>query len=165
MITEAQWSHAKRVVRRTIRTSLHCSIATTNPDGSPHVTPIGSLLLTDKGSALYFDVLNSRLAANLEHDARVAIVAVDSGKRLWLRAMLGGRFASCPGIRLIGSVGPPRESTPDEAGRFQRVVGPLLRTPGGKALWGSLPTVRDVTVDRIQNLNLGPMTHPLNNHP
>ena len=161
MITEAQWSQAKRVVRRTIRTSLHCSIASTNPDGSPHVTPIGSLLLTDKGSALYFDVLNSRLAANLEREPRVAIIAVDSGKRLWLPALLRSRFASPPGMRLIGSVGPPRESTQEEAGRFQRAVGPLLRTPGGKALWGSLPTVRDVTVERIQNLNLGPMTHPL----
>lgn len=161
MITEAQWAQAKRVVRRTIRTSLHCSIASTNPDGSPHVTPIGSLLMADKGSALYFDVLNSRLAANLEREPRVAIVAVDSGKRLWLGSLLRGRFTSPTGIRLIGSVGPPRDSTQEEAGRFQRAVGPLLRTPGGRALWGSLPTVRDVTVERIQNLNMGPMTRSL----
>lgn len=157
-ITEADWSRARRTVRRAVRTSLHCGIASTDPDGSPHVTPIGSVLLGDIGSALYFDVFNRRLAANIAGDARVTILAVDSGRWMWARSLLAGTFVAPPGIRLTGTVGPARPSTPEEVRHLQRRLGPLLRTPGGRKLWGSLPRVRDVTVDSVDLLSIGAMT-------
>lgn len=160
MISDAEWSETRRIVRRSIRTSLHCSIASTNRDGTPHVTPIGSVLLGEKGSGLYFDVFNARLAANLDHDPHAAVLAVDSGYRMWLRSLVRGRFVSPPGIRLIGTVGPRRVSTQREIDRFQRIVRLFLHTPGGRIMWGSLPAVRDIRVDRVQRLELGPMTEP-----
>ncbi|GAB10858.1 pyridoxamine 5'-phosphate oxidase-related protein [Gordonia araii NBRC 100433] len=159
MITDAQWAQACLVVRRAVRSSLCCSIASTNPDGSPHVTPIGSVMLGDPGTAIYFEAFNKRLAANVDRDPNIAILAVDSRQRLWLPALMRGRFSATPGLRLLGRVAPVRAGTSDEIERFRRVVGPLLRTRGGAALWGSLDTVRDVEIDRIQPLDLGPMTH------
>jgi uncharacterized protein len=157
-ITEEQWRAAARVVRRSIRTSMHCSIASRNPDGSPHVTPIGSVLLNGVGSAMYFDMFNRRLAANIDEDPRVTILAVDSSRGLWLKSLIKGEFVSPPGIRLVGTVGAPRNSTPAEVARFHRVIGPLLRTPGGKSLWATLPRVRDVEVQEIGALSIGSMT-------
>ena len=157
-IAENHWFTAKDVVRRAVRTSLHCSIASTNADGSSHVTPIGSVLLGDIGEAIYFDVFNKRLAGNIERHPRVTILAVDSGRLMWLRSLARNQFVAEPGVRLIGVVGPARESTPTEIHRFQSVVGPLLRTRGGQTLWGRLPRVRDVTVEDVELLSVGPMT-------
>ena len=159
-VSDEQWREAVRIVRRTIRTSLHCSIASTNPDGSAHVTPIGSLLLTDKGAGVYFDAFNVRLATNVDRDPNVSILAVDSGPLLWLRSLVGGRFVRPPGIRLIGTVSGPRPSTQAEVARFRGFVGPLFRTRGGQMLWGSLPTARDVRINRIEGIGMGAMTAP-----
>lgn len=157
-ISDEQWALVRRIVPRTIRSSLHCSIASLNPDGSPHVTPIGSFLPTAKGQGVYFDAFNAQLATNVGRDPRVTILAVDSGVLRWARSLLAGRFVSPPGIRLVGTVGPQRRSTPQEIQRFHRIVGPLLRTRGGALMWKSLPLVRDVTIERVVPIRMGAMT-------
>ena len=157
-ITDEQWAMVRRIVPRTIRTSLHCSIASLNPDGSPHVTPIGSFLPTEKGRGVYFDAFNLQLAANVDRDPRVTILALDSGVSRWARSFLKGRFISPPGMRLVGTVGPQRGSTSQEVERFHRLVGRLLRTRGGQQMWRSLPLARDVTVDRVVPIWMGTMT-------
>lgn len=117
---------AKDVVRRAVRTSLHCSIASTNADGSSHVTPIGSVLLGDFGSAIYFDVFNKRLAGNIERDPRVTILAVNSGRVMWLRSLAKNQFAAAVSA-WFGVVGPAREPTQTEIYPVQSVVRRLLR--------------------------------------
>lgn len=158
MISEEQWSSARQIVRRAAGSSMHCSIASVNADGSPHVTPIGSLMLGSRGAATYLDVFNTRLAANVDRDPNVAIIAVDSRQTMWLRSLLGGRFVVPPGIRLIGTVGAARPVTDEEIEKFYRFIGPLRRTRGGRAVWGSIDQARDVEVTRVQGLNMGPMT-------
>ena len=157
-ITDEEWADAQRVVRRAVRTSLHCSIASTNDDGSAHVTAIGSLQLTDRGSGYYFDVFNTTLARNVLREPRVTIAAVDSGKLMWLRSLLRGKFAASPGLTLVATVGPPRPSTPEEVAGFHRLLGPLLRTRGGRTLWSRLPQVRDLSVHAIRPIRMGAMT-------
>jgi hypothetical protein len=142
----------------TIKSSIHCAVASRNPDGSSHLTPIGSVVLTDVGRGLYFDMFNEQLARNLAEDPRLTILAVDSGRLMWLRSLLRGGFVRPPGVRLLGEAGPARPSTPGEVKRFQRVVGPLLRTRGGQMLWGRLPYVRDLRIDTIVPLRIGAMT-------
>jgi len=158
MINEREWTQARLVTRRAVRSCLHCSIASVNADGSAHVTPIGSLLLGPLGRGIYFDVFNARLSANVDRCPEVTILAVDSGPMLWSRALMRGRFSRPPGIRLVGAVGPQRSSSPDEIARFHRTVGPLLRTKGGAAAWASLTRVRDVRVDRIETIRMGSLT-------
>jgi uncharacterized protein len=157
-ISETEWTMARRVVARARRTSLHCSIASANPDGTPHVTPIGSLVLGDIGTGLYFDIFNRQLASNVAINPRVTILAVDSGRIMWGRSLLKAKFVEPPGIRLVGTISAPRNSRPDEVDRFHRALGPLLRTPGGRDLWGALPRVRDITVERVCALSIGTMT-------
>ncbi|MDJ1370480.1 pyridoxamine 5'-phosphate oxidase family protein [Gulosibacter molinativorax] len=157
-ISQEDWSVVRRIVPRTIRSSLHCSITSLNPDGSPHVSPIGSFLPTDNGHGIYFDAFNVQLAANLRRDPRVSILAVDSGPFMWARSLMKGRFTRPPGIRMTGTVGPPRRSTPSEVRRFHRLVGPLLRTRGGKLMWTSLPIARDVKIEYVEPIWMGSMT-------
>lgn len=151
----AEWHMIRTVVRRSVRSSLHCSVASRNADGTLHVTPIGSLILTDNGRGFYFDVLNKSLANNVKLDPHVTILAVDSGRAMWVRSLLRARFVSPPGVRLHAVVGAVRRSRPDEVRKFQKVLGPLLRTRGGQKLWGRLPAVRELEVTSVEWLDLG----------
>jgi uncharacterized protein len=105
-------------MHRARASSLHCAVASLDPDGSPHVTPIGSVLLGEPGRAVYFDAYNVALARNLDRDPHCAMLAVDSRKASWLRALLRGRFDKAPGVRLIGTVAPARPATSAELERF-----------------------------------------------
>lgn len=88
------WQLARRTIRRGIKSSLHCAIATVDPDGTPHVTPIGSVMLTGPGEGIYFDIYATHLSRSLDHDARIAVLALDSGRRFWLRSLIAGRLSS-----------------------------------------------------------------------
>jgi hypothetical protein len=105
-------------MHRARASSLHCAVASLDPDGSPHVTPIGSVLLSEPGRAVYFDAHNVALARNLDRDPHCAMLAVDSRKASWLRALLRGLFDKAPGVRLIGTVSPARPATSAELERF-----------------------------------------------
>jgi hypothetical protein len=148
----------RRTVAHSITSGLHCAIASRNPDGSAHLTPIGSVILTDLGNGFYFDMFNRQLAHNLDTDPQVTILAVDSGKLMWLRSLLKGTFVRPPGVRMTAEVTQPRPSTREEIKQFYRVVGPMLRTRGGQLLWGRLPSVRDLRIKTITPLSIGAMT-------
>jgi hypothetical protein len=157
-MTPEQWELVRRTVELSVRSGLNCTIGSHNADGSLHLTPIGSVVLTDVGKGFYFDIFNSQLARNLAADPRVTILAVDSGRLMWLRSLLKGSFVRPPGVRLTGQVGSPRPSTEAEIRRFHRVVGPLLHTRGGQMLWSRLPRVRDIRIESVIPLRIGPMT-------
>ena len=57
-LTHAEWALVRRTVRLSIRSGLHCAIASRDPDGSAHLTPIGSVILTDLGQGFHFDIFN-----------------------------------------------------------------------------------------------------------
>jgi hypothetical protein len=114
-IDETAWSSARHIAARALTSSLHAAIASVDPDGAPHVTPIGSLMLSpEPGRGIYFDVFNARLARNVDADPQVAVLVVDSRKLVWLRALVSGQFRAAPGIRLQGTVGPRRHATEAE---------------------------------------------------
>ncbi|PZS18755.1 MAG: pyridoxamine 5'-phosphate oxidase [Pseudonocardiales bacterium] len=115
-------------------------------------------MLTEPSRGFFFDIFNRQLAHNLNGDPRVTILAVDSSKRLWLRSLIQGSFPRPPGLRLVGTAGPRRLATELEVQRWQRVVRPLLRTRGGRILWGHLRYVRDLTIDTTVPIHIGAMT-------
>jgi len=158
-IDTATWEQARRTVAAAMRSSLACTIASVDADGRPHATPIGSVtLLPEPGRAVYFDVFNARLARNIEHDPRVCILAVDARKRVWLGALVRGRFNAPAGLQFDAVVGPRRPITDVELDRFHRDVGPLLRTRGGRAVWSDVRFARDVTIESVRPLRLGALT-------
>ncbi|CAN5708450.1 hypothetical protein BH10ACT3_BH10ACT3_15010 [soil metagenome] len=130
------WRQVRATLRHAGSSSLHCAIASIAPDGRPHVTPIGSVMLGQPGHGVYLDVLNVELGRNIDRDPRIAVMAVDSGRRTWVTALVRGRFDTPPGVRLLGTAGPARPLTDDERDRFRRRVRLALRTKGGAQLWG-----------------------------
>jgi len=158
-IDKKTWNRVRSVVTAAFRTSFHCSIGTVDADGTPYVTPIGSVLLGEPGQALYFQIFTTATPRNLSHDARICILAVNSGLGLWLRAFVRGHFSRPPGVQLIGHVvGPARVPTDAERARWQRRVRWLRWTPGYAVLWKRRESVRDIRVDDVQWIRLGTMT-------
>ncbi len=155
------WSATRELFRRGFRSSLHCSIATVGPDGAPHVTPIGSVMLTEPGRGIFFDIFTSRLTRHLDDDPRVCVMAVDSRLRFWLASLMRGRFADLPALRLIGTAGPRRAATPDEQERWLRRVRSVRRLKGHGLLWGNLSHVRDLTFHTALPVDVGVMTRHL----
>lgn len=161
------WRTVRATVARAQSSALHCAIGSTMPDGSAHVSPIGSVSLGDPGCGTYLDVFNAQLGRNLEHDPRLTILAVDSRKPMWVRALLRGRFETPPGLRLRATAGPARPATDAEIDRFQRAVKPALLTKGGKAMWGRPEALRarDLVIAEIVPVRIGTMTRGLWSEP
>ncbi|AKF86051.1 hypothetical protein MFUL124B02_20645 [Myxococcus fulvus 124B02] len=156
---EEQWARTRQLFSRAFASSLHFSIATVDADGAPHVTPIGSVLLGAPGRGVFFEVFTRRLSMNLACDARLSILAVDSGRGFWLRSLFRGHFARAPAMRLVGRVlGSPRRATNEEQQRFARRVSAVRWMKGHDLLWGRLEFVRDFAVERIEPVHLGAMT-------
>lgn len=154
------WHQVRATMRRAQSSSLHSAIASVGADGHPHVTPIGSVMLTEPGRGVYLDVLNVQLARNIDHDPRLTLLAVDSRRRTWLTALLRGRFDTPPGFRLIGTASAARPLSDFERERFQRRVRLALRTKGGRLLWndGSKYQARDLTFTAVAPVRIPRMT-------
>ncbi len=151
------WRTVRRTVTRGQSTSLHCSVASTTPDGLPYVSPIGSIRLGQPGCGTYLDVFNAQLRKNLEHDPRVTVMAVDSGLTTWARALLSGHFATPPGVRLLGEVGgagPQLHRCRPGAHRIHH-RGPLVDdsgTPGRSTVSAGLGTVADQSHEGLDKI-------------
>lgn len=160
-ITDRQWGIIKRLFSQTFRTSFHYAVGTVNPDGSPHVTPIGSLILRDNGNAFFFEEFLGATARNFQNDNRICVLAVHASRWLLLKSLFLGRFGSLPAARLAGRVGEKREATPDEMNLFHKRIGRYHFLKGYDLLWGRLRYVRDVTFDAALPVRAGAMTRGL----
>ncbi len=166
MIDEPTWRMLRRMFHAAFVSSLHVSLGSIDSDGSPRVTPLGSLLLGDLGHAFYFELYATELGRRLTANPQVSVLAVDSARGLWLPALVSARFKRLPGARLYGqAAAATRASTEEERARLRRRFGVLRKLPGGRALWPgvdgpesrALP-VRDIRIDRVEALRLGPLT-------
>ena len=157
-INHGHWNQLKPLAGRVFGSSLHFTIATTNHDGTPHVTPIGSLILTDPGEAYFFDVFTRQLSRNLDSGSPVAVLGVISSSRLWFRSLVAGHFSFPPAFRLLGTAGERRSSTAEEQARWRRKVRLFRWTRGYDLLWGNLDVVRELHFHKLQPVNLGQMS-------
>ncbi|WP_141433988.1 pyridoxamine 5'-phosphate oxidase family protein [Bacillus sp. 03113] len=142
--------------------SFGFSFATVNPDGTPHVTPIGSLILSkDEPKGIYFQIFTSQMTQNLEHNNQVCILAVNSSKWFFLRSILSRKFKTPPGVRLSGTVGEKRIATEDEIQSLKENLGLLGRFfkvgPGGL----NIKYVRDIHFDSVKPVSVGKLTSGL----
>jgi hypothetical protein len=154
---DQDWDEIRRLFARTFYTS----IATVDADGRPHVTPIGSLLLhREPGRGFWFERFTTAMPRHLEGDSHLCALAVDTRLLFWGRALLAGRFATAPGVRLAGVAGPRRPATEREMELFQRRVKLVRWTRGYQKLWSRFGSGREVTFDRILPLRIGRMWPP-----
>jgi hypothetical protein len=153
------WPMVRALAKRTFPSSLHFAFATVNSDGSPHVTPIGSLMLAaDRPEGIFFEVFSRQMVRNLDERPQVCVLAVNSSAVVWLMALLRGRFTAPPAVRLLGTVGPRREATATEVARWRRRTRGLWRLKGGRSLWGQLRYARTVRFHAVEPIHLGKLT-------
>ena len=134
---EKQWPAIRKVFWSAFLSSVHYAVASVDADGNPHVTPIGTVILHEQaGKGLFFQQFTTGLPANLETNARVCILAVNSGRLFWLRSLLSGKFPSAPAVRLYGTVGPLRRATVEEVQLWKGRVWPAAFTRGYANIWG-----------------------------
>lgn len=140
----AHWPTIKRVVEVGQASTIYCSIASLNADGSPTITPIGTVFLRDDCTGYFFDQYTQALARNVAQNPHVCLMAINAGRWFWLKSLLFGRFASPPGVRLYGTMGARRPATSDELARIARRVNPSRWLKGSRALWSDFTHVRDL---------------------
>lgn len=148
-------------IRRIFARAYFSSIATVDPEGRPHVTPIGSLvLLEEPGQGFYFERFTATLPRHLDRNAQLCAMAVDMRLSMWLRALVRGAFPTAPGLRLAGTATRRRPATEREAELFLRRVKPTRWTRGYKLLWDGMAGGREVRFDRVLPLRIGRMWPP-----
>lgn len=146
-------------IRRMGRSTMPFVFATTNADGSPQVTPIGSVWLEKDGPrGYYLEKFPTRLRQNLDRDPRFSLLMIDRSPRLWLGGLWRGRFAKPIGVRLIGRSVGRRPASAEELARFQRKVRLFRGTRGYQHLWAHMPLARDLVFEGYAPIALGEMT-------
>lgn len=158
MDISAHWPKIRKLFRSSFNSSLHYSIATVNPSGEPHVTPIGSLILGEPGKGIYFEEFTQQLPANLQQNQSVCVMAVNSGLWFWIRSLIGGRFASPPAIRLYGTAGACRPASSMEIALWRKRVRVIRFTRGHRIMWSNMKTVRELYFTRAEVVSIGEMT-------
>lgn len=162
MNLELDWPQIRHICMQARRSALHQAIATVNEDGTPQVTPIGSLWLDPlEPRGMYVDLFNRALARNVDRGERVSVLAVDARYRVWFAALAKGKFDQAPAIRLSGRVGPRRRATEDEAAKIRTLFRKARFLRGYKLLWSRLDWIRDVEFDTVIPVRVGAMTKHL----
>jgi len=156
-----QWGTIREVFDEGFKSCFNFAVASVGREGSPHITPIGSLILKDDSTGFYCEDFPSRLPENLRYNPRVCIMAVNADKMFWGRALLEGRFSSPPGVRLYGIAGETREGTREEIEMWQKRVAFARTMKGYKIMWESMHVVRDIKFDSFEPVLLNEMTDGL----
>ncbi len=152
-----QW----RAARKLVQGSVSVTVCTVDPDGAPHATPIGSLVLHHSEPRGYWlEKFPTVMPKNLEQDHRIQIMATNDGLRFWLKSLWQGSFATAPAVRLNGTVGPLRPATDSERMRFLKKVKHAKHLKGYELLWAGMSMARDVKIQEIVPVQIGKMWSP-----
>ena len=160
--TQQHWPQIRAVFGGALGSSLHYAVASVDDAGRPHVTPIGSVMLSGGGRGLFFQLFTSGLPRRIAGNPNIAIMAVNSGRWFWLKGLVAGRFQAPIGVRLNATVvGPPRPVTELEQQRFEKRIRGLRRLKGAQRLWSDPGIARDFVVHSADTIELGATTRGL----
>jgi len=156
--------HWPQIMKLANRAFPKYAFATINADGSPHVTPMGSLILKDNCTGFYFEGFSEQMRENLNRDNRISVLISDFRLVSWIIPLLSGRFSNPNAVRLNGTVGKRREATQSEMDAFKKDkwavnLARILRWRGYRILWEPLSYVRDIKFHAFESVNLGKMSH------
>lgn len=156
------WESIQTLFTEAFKSCSHFSVATVNEDGTPHVTPIGGLILRDDQTGFYFDEFPQKMTANIARNPRVCIMAVNADKTFWGMSLVEGKFTSAPSARLLGTASrKARQATSEETAAWHSRVAIAKGTKGYDILWAKMAKVRDIEFDAFEPANLGAMTEGL----
>ena len=149
------WPEIQQVVMQALSSSIHCAIASVAPDGTPNITPVGTVFLRDNLTGYYFDQYTSTLAENIERNPKICLMAVNTSRVFWLKSFWRGNFASPPGLRLYGEASSLRPATEQERKFIDARVRPTRWLKGSRLLWSDFTHVRDIRFTSFR-----PVTYP-----
>ena len=158
MITDDKWQLVRSIFNQAFGSCLHYAMATVNEDGSPHVTPIGALILREDRTGYFFDEYCTGTRDNLSRNPRACFLAVNADKVFWGKSLADGKFASPPAVRLNGTVKGLREATKDEIAAWQSHIAFARGTRGYEVMWSRMHVVRDVLFDSLEPVEIADMT-------
>ncbi len=150
---------AWRSLRHTVARAGFCAVASVNADGSPHLTPIGSVWLDrEVGKAMLFQRFTRKLPENAQREERICLLATRNDAWFWIKALLSGRFSEPPGVRIFARLGPPRAARAEEIARFHNRMKLFRWTRGFRLLWADLRLARDLEIESVAPVVIGPMS-------
>lgn len=152
------WKAIRLHFNKSFRKNLHVAVASVGNDNMPTVTPIGSLFLNSNQTGFYFEKYASRLPRHAQTNRNICVLAVNSSKWFWVKALFKGKFKAPPAIKLYGELGEKRKATDIELSRLKRRMNLARRSRGYKYLWGDMTTVREITFTKAEVSNLANMT-------
>ena len=144
------WDLIKSEFATALNASRHCAIGSVGADGNPHITPIGFVFMRDDKTLFYFEQYSKNLPLNYQTNRNVCVMVVNSAPSFWLSALVKGRFASFPGLRLYGEVGEARQASAEELEALRQRIGPLKFLSGARKIWSGLETVRDIRLHGVE---------------
>ena len=155
------WPQIRQLFRRALKKNTYVSLATVRPDGTPHVSPVGSFFLNDDCTGFYLEKFTTAIQKNGPDNRLVTVMGVDPGRWFWLKSIFKGRFDRYPAIRLFGVAEEKRPATDREKERFLRMVRPLKGTKGFQYMWEDMGTTRLIRFTHFEPARLGKMTQGL----
>ena len=154
------WKEIRAHFNKSVRSSLHVSIASVNKEGGPTVTPIGSLFLNKDQKGFYFERYTSSLPLNGKHNKNICVLAVNSNLWFWIKSLLKSKFKKQPAIKLYCVLGNKREATEIELSRLKkRTKFFRISKKGYNELWGDMKHIREITFTKVEMMKLGNMTN------
>ena len=155
------WSKIRKHFSKSIRSSLHVSIASVNPDNTPTTTPIGSFFLNEDQTGFYFEKFSTKLRKNSESNKNICLLGVNSSLWFWVKSLFRGKFKDSPAIKLYGILGERMKASETQTRAMMRRTRFAKGLKAHKYLWGDMYFIREITFHKVEKMNLGKMTKEL----
>ncbi|MCJ8320493.1 MAG: hypothetical protein MJK12_12720, partial [Colwellia sp.] len=138
---------------------FYCSLSVISKEGHPHISPIGSVYLTNEESGYFIEMFTKSFGDQVDNKA--CIMAVNTSPVFWLKSLFSGKFATPPATRLLVTIKERRKISEEETAHFRKRVKLFRRLNGYKHMWSSARYVRPFTVDKVIPVSIGKMTKHL----
>jgi hypothetical protein len=161
MEIQSDWHKIRRHFNKSFSSNFHVSVASVDTENNPTVTPIGSLFLNDNQTGFYFEKFPSKLPQHSKNNPNVCILAVNSSRMFWIKALFRLKFSDFPAIKLYGVLGVKRKATEREIARLKRRMKGTNWLKGNAYLWSDMEYLREIRFTKAEKVNLGKMTADL----
>jgi len=155
------WHKIRKHFNKSFSANLHISMASVDSENKPTVTPIGSMFLNDNQSGFYFEKFPSKLPKHAKANPNICLLAVNSRRLFWIKALFRGKFSDYPAMKLYGELGERRRATEKEISRLNRRMKITNGLKGNTYLWKKMAFVREISFIKAEKINLGKMTKDL----
>ena len=158
MDIKTDWNKIRKHFNKSFASNFYVSIASVDAENNPTVTPIGSLFLNDNQTGFYFEKFPSKLPEHANCNAKVCLLAVNSGRIFWIKALFRAKFTDYPAMKLYGELGERRRASEKEIIRLNRRMKVTNGLKGNTYLWKKMAFVREINFTSAEKINLGKMT-------